>query len=136
MILGTGPLVAALDADDRHHQACVELLATTRPPLRLPGPVLTEVCYLIEREQGPHAEAAFLTTLADSGQFELLHPTVTDLRRMAQLVSTYHDLPLGAVDASVVALAERIGDFDIATLDRRHFTVVRPAGNRTMTLYP
>lgn len=136
MIIDTGPLVAALDADDRHHQACVQLLATVRRPLRLPGPVLTEVCYLIEREQGPHAEAAFLTSLADSGQFELLHPTTADLERMARLVRTYHDLPLGAVDASVIAIAERIDDFDIATLDRRHFTVVRPDNNRTLTLYP
>jgi hypothetical protein len=117
VIIDTGPLVAALDADDRHHESCVELLATARRPLRMPGPVLTEVCYLIEREQGPHAEAAFLITLADSDQFELIHPTVTDQRRMAQLVTTYHDLPLGAVDASVIAIAERVGDLDIAALD-------------------
>ncbi|WP_298800345.1 type II toxin-antitoxin system VapC family toxin [uncultured Pseudonocardia sp.] len=135
MIIDTGPLVAALDADDRHHDACVRLLATARRPLRIPGPVLTEVCYLIEREQGPTAEAMFLTSLADE-EFELIHPTTVDLRRMAELVTTYHDLPLGAVDASVLALAERTGDYDIATLDRRHFTIVRPAGNRILNLYP
>lgn len=97
--------------------------------------MLTEVCYLVEREHGPQAEALFLTSLAD-GEFELVHPEKSDLRRMAELVSTYHDLPLGAVDASVVALAERLGDYDIATLDRRHFTVVRPAGGKQLTLYP
>lgn len=97
--------------------------------------MLTEVCYLVEREQGPHSEADFLTSLAD-GEFKLVHPETSDLRRMAELVRTYHDLPLGAVDASVVALAERMGDFDIATLDRRHFTVIRPAGGKHFTLYP
>jgi hypothetical protein len=55
---------------------------------------------------------------------------------MAELVSTYHDLPLGAVDASVVALPERLGDYDVATLDRRHFTVIRPASGKFLTLYP
>jgi hypothetical protein len=135
VIIDTGPLVAALDADDDHHVDCVRLLATARRPLRIPGPVLTEVCYLIEREQGSHAEAMFLTSLAD-GEFELIHPTIEDLRRMAQLVTTYHDLPLGAVDASVLAVAERAGDYHIATLDRRHFTVIRPAGNKTLSLYP
>ena len=45
---------------------------------------------------------------------------------MAELVETYADLPLGAIDASVVALAERLGLTTVATLDRRHFTVVRP----------
>lgn len=55
---------------------------------------------------------------------------------MAELVTTYHDLPLGAVDASVLAMAERTDDYDIATLDRRHFTVIRPAANKTLTIYP
>lgn len=135
MIVDTGPLVAALDADDRHHSACVELLATGPRPLRIPGPVLTEVCYLVERERGPDAEAAFLTSLADE-EFDVVHPSTADLRRMAQLVTTYRDLPLGAVDAAVLALAERLDDHDIATLDRRHFTIVRPAGNKTLTLHP
>jgi uncharacterized protein len=45
---------------------------------------------------------------------------------MAELVRKYSDLPPGAVDASVVAIAERLGVHDIATLDRRHFGVVRP----------
>lgn len=65
MIIDTGPLVAALDADDDHHPECVRLLATARRPLRIPGPVLTEVCYMLERERGSHAEAMFLTSLAD-----------------------------------------------------------------------
>jgi hypothetical protein len=34
---------------------------------------------------------------------------------MAELVTTYADLPLGAVDASVLALAERLDDLDVAT---------------------
>lgn len=49
-----------------------------------------------------------------------------DWLRIAALVATYHDLPLGTVDASVVAAAERLGITTVATLDRRHFTVVRP----------
>jgi hypothetical protein len=40
---------------------------------------------------------------------------------MAELMDTYADLPLGTV-----AAAERLGITKIATLDRRHFTVVRP----------
>lgn len=45
--------------------------------------------------------------------------------RIAKLVAQYRDLPLGTADASVIAAAERLGISDIATLDRRHFTVVR-----------
>ena len=39
-------------------------------------------------------------------------------------------------DASVIALAERLKLTDVATLDRRHFTVVRPAHVDTLTLLP
>ncbi|WTY93308.1 hypothetical protein OG589_39230 [Sphaerisporangium sp. NBC_01403] len=45
---------------------------------------------------------------------------------MSLLVEAYAGLPLGAVDASVIAVAERLGITEVATLDRRHFTVVRP----------
>lgn len=51
----------------------------------------------------------------------------SDWLRIAELVVAYDDLPLGTVDASVVAAAERLDITTIATLDRRHFSVVRPA---------
>ncbi len=56
----------------------------------------------------------------------LSEPVVAgDWLRIAELVASYRDLPLGTADASVIAAAERLGIRDIATLDRRHFTVVR-----------
>jgi hypothetical protein len=45
--------------------------------------------------------------------------------RIAELVARYRSLPLGTVDASVLAAAERLDAPSVATLDRRHFTVVR-----------
>jgi predicted nucleic acid-binding protein len=59
-----------------------------------------------------------------------------DMLRIAELVATYRDLPLGTVDASVVAAAERLGARAIATLDRRHFGVVRPAHVESFELLP
>ncbi|MGH9917869.1 MAG: type II toxin-antitoxin system VapC family toxin, partial [Nitrososphaerales archaeon] len=51
-------------------------------------------------------------------------------------VETYADLGLGTVDATVVAIAERLAVAQIATLDRRHFTVVRPAHVAAFELLP
>jgi predicted nucleic acid-binding protein len=62
--------------------------------------------------------------------------TATDLGRSAELVEQYSDMPLGATDACLVALAERLGIVELATLDRRHFTVVRPRHVDTLTLIP
>ena len=55
---------------------------------------------------------------------------------MAELVERYADLPLGAADASVIALADRLDIREIATLDHRDFTVVRPRHVDALTLLP
>ena len=138
ILCDTGPIVAsALDGDDHHH-ACVKLftglhLANRR--LLVPATVVAEVGYLLNREVGARVESLFLTALAD-GDFTPVDLTGEDYRRAAELVTTYADLPLGTTDATVVALAERLGVTEVATLDRRHFTVVRPRHATALTLLP
>jgi uncharacterized protein len=135
IIWDTSALIAAVDADDQDHTRCVELMRHTPRPLLVPYPVLTEVCYLLEREQGTRAEAAFLRSI-NTGQISLVPLTRSDVDRMVELVEKYADFPLGAVDASVFAIAERLGAKASATLDRRHFTVVRPRPPRAFALLP
>jgi predicted nucleic acid-binding protein len=71
-----------------------------------------------------------------AGELDLVPTVPSDLARMAELVTVYADLPLGAVDASVVAIAERLGIREIATLDRRHFSVVRPRHAEVFSIVP
>ncbi len=71
-----------------------------------------------------------------AGELELAVLTVTDVAQMAELAERYADLGLGGTDASLVALAERLGLTTLATFDRRHFTVVRPARTPSFTLLP
>ena len=125
IVWDTGPLIAAADADDKDHARCVALMRRTPRPLLVPYPVLTEVCYLLEREKGTRAEAAFLRSIS-AGQISLMPLGRADIDRMTELVEKYADFPLGAVDASVLTVAERLGADAIATLDRRHFSVLRP----------
>ena len=91
----------------------------------LPVLVVTEVSYLLGTRIGWETEVRFLGDLAAG---ELLPEPVDagDWVRIAELVAAYRDLPLGTVDASVVAVAERHRASHIATLDHRHFAVVRP----------
>ncbi|MEU5156503.1 PIN domain-containing protein [Glycomyces sp. NPDC021274] len=137
IVVDTGPLVALMDNDDDHHSRCVEWFRTVRVPLLIPAPVLTEVCWLLDRNRGSKAEAIFLRALADPrGPLTLSPTTDEELLRIADLVEQYADLPLGAVDASVVALAERLGIREVATIDHRHFNIVRPAHTQAFTLLP
>lgn len=81
------------------------------------------------------AETAFLRGVAD-GDFEPVGLTAVDFAGVAELTDQYDDLPLGVTDASVVAIAERLDIVDIATTDRRHFSVVRPTHAREFRLLP
>jgi predicted nucleic acid-binding protein len=94
-----------------------------------------EASYLIGKYLGPRAEAALLGALATE-RYRIEALTRADLRRAAQLVGEYADLPLGATDAAIVVLSERLGATRIATLDRRHFTIVRPQHVEAFTLEP
>ena len=90
---------------------------------------------MVGRIGGTDAEARLLRELeASSLGFEPFQPG--DLDRVAELIETYADLRLGTVDASVIAIAERLGATTIATLDRRHFTVVRPRHVDAFELVP
>jgi uncharacterized protein len=60
----------------------------------------------------------------------------SDWPRIAELTEQYKDLPLGIVDASVIALAERRRLDTIATLDHRHFATVKPRHIDAVTLVP
>jgi hypothetical protein len=135
IVCDTGPLVALLNSADDHHVASRDLFAKYPGRLVVPGPVLTEVCYMAESRLGSETEARFLDSLA-TGEFQLEAVSVADLRRMAGLVRTYADFPLGAADASVVAVAERLGATRIATLDHRHFRALRPAHCAAFELLP
>jgi predicted nucleic acid-binding protein len=70
------------------------------------------------------------------GDFRPVDVSRADYGRMAVLVRQYADLPLGTTDACVIAVAERLRLTEVATLDRRHFTVVRPAHLPNLTLLP
>lgn len=135
ILFDTSVLVAAADTDDKHHASCVDLVRRTRPPLYVPAPVLVETCYLLEREQGTSAEGAFLRSIRD-GQVQLIDLIDEDIGRMIELIETYADLPLGSVDAAIVAVAERVKATEIATLNHRDFSVVRPRSRKYFTLLP
>jgi uncharacterized protein len=135
IIVDTGPVVAMGNRRDRDHERCTDLLTSTVEPLAVPEPLLAEIGYMLGSRAGSHAEADFLRDIAD-GLYLLESLARTDVARAAELVEAYASLPLGTADACVVALAERLGATRIATLDARHFAVVRPRHVEAFTLLP
>ncbi|MCL2583357.1 MAG: PIN domain-containing protein [Streptosporangiales bacterium] len=103
-------------------------------PLIVPATIVTEVCFMLSRI-GPHAEAGFLRSLA-AGELQVESLTPADYARMADLVIQYGKFPLGAADASVIAVAERLDVTRVATLDHRHFRQVAPRHTKALELIP
>jgi len=97
--------------------------------------VLVEVCYLLNYRVGPHAEQRFVAAVA-SGVLPVEELAPGDYARAASLMAAYSDTPLGFVDASIVAMAERMGVTRILTTDRKHFSLVRPSHIPAFELVP
>lgn len=135
ILVDTGVIFAVADAADNDHDACDELLASHSGGLLVPTPVVVESSWLIESRLGPVAEAAFLRSIT-SRELTRVDLAETDWNRAVELVEGYADLGLGLVDASVIAVAERLRIGTIATLNRRDFTVVRPRHMTAFELLP
>ena len=103
--------------------------------LVVPATVLVEVDYWVLKLLGHEAWAVFVEDVA-RGAYRLESLGVADLRRAAELEGEYASLDLGLVDASVIALCERLGEPKVATLDRRDFSVVRPSHRPALELLP
>ena len=132
-LVDTGILYALADEDDAWHERAVEWLDGYADVLAAPVTVLPEVCYLLSTRLGARAERAFVESLARSElAVESLEPK--DLDRTARLLA---DRPeLGFVDASVIAVAERLGIRRLATTDRRHFGGIRLLRGHRFELLP
>lgn len=124
-IVDSGFLYALVNSREDRHRDVAEIVELLEEPMILPISALTEVCYMIGRDLGPTELTAFVENLAD-GDLILEGLTRDDLRRIAGVLAKYADARVDFVDATIVALAERLNVTRILTLDRRHFELFRP----------
>jgi predicted nucleic acid-binding protein len=90
---------------------------------------------MVSRELGPAAFPAIIDQIR-TGVLAVEDLTDRDYERIGELMRTYADLRVGFVDAAVLAVTERLRETKLATLDRRHFSVMRPAHVDALELLP
>ncbi len=127
IVADTGAIIALIDADDRHHDAIVDLYNEDPMAWVLPWAILPEVDYLLSSHVGELAAEAFLRDVA-AGAFPIEWGQQHDLVRARELCERYRALRLGLVDAVVGAVAERLRASAIATLDLRDFGAIELRG--------
>jgi predicted nucleic acid-binding protein len=135
LVLDTGPLYAALDRDDADHQSCRKLILESRESLVVPSPVLVEVDYWIHRRLHPDILVAFLEDI-EKGAYRVENLVPSDYERVRELCHRYADSDIGFVDAAVMAVVERLNEPKLATLDHRHFGMIRPRHIDALVLLP
>ena len=85
--------------------------------------------------RGVDAELAVLGELS-GGADDLAAMGVEDVAAARQVVERYRDLGIGLADASLAVLAQRYRTRTILTLDRKHFSVMRPLDGGAFEIVP
>lgn len=135
MIVDTSAILAFFDRDEPDHEAVAAVLSQGSEPLVVSPYVIAEVDYLIGSRFGVAAEIAALRELA-GGAWDLATMDAVDLARTVPILERYAHHAIGVADASNVVLADRYRTTTVATLDRRHFSVLRPLSGGYFAIVP
>lgn len=133
VILDTGPWVALIDRSETMHEKTVAWLREFEGNLYSTEAVLTEVLFLLDfsvRAQGSAID--FVTRSV----VDLVPSSPESLAAVKRLMRKHSDLPMDYAAATIVALAMETGIDQVATFDRRDFSVYRLTRNKVFTLLP
>jgi predicted nucleic acid-binding protein len=128
VLIDAGPLVAALNARERHHAWVREQLAALRPPLLTCEAVLSEACFLLSKIPGG-AEAVL--GLVRRGAVTVAFSLAAEVEAVERLLARYRSVPISLANACLVRLAEKTPEAVVLTFDR-DFTIYRIHGRRAI----
>jgi predicted nucleic acid-binding protein len=131
-LLDTGPLVAALDADDSEHPACRDALLDFTGQLHTTDAVVVEAMHFLNRV--PSGAERLVEFLVQSRTEIRPFVELTQLGRATQLMRKYADVPMDFTDATLVLLAQELAVPEVLTLDRRGFNTFRFGGQKRFQL--
>lgn len=135
IVLDTGGVYAALDANEELHGRAVAALVAAASPRFLSPFVLAELDYLIATRVGHEAQMALIDEVT-RGAYQLESFSAEDVAHAKRIMDRYQDLRIGLSDASVVVLANRHRTLDLLCTDERHFRALRGPGGKPFRLLP
>lgn len=135
IVLDTGGLYAALDANEALHGRAVAALVASKPPRLISPFVLAELDYLIGSRVGHQSQMALIDEIT-RGAYQLELFSSEDLGHAKRIMERYADVRIGLADASVVVLANRHRTFDLLCTDEGHFRALRGQGGKPFRLLP
>jgi uncharacterized protein len=134
-ILDTSGVLAAVDSDQRYHEAASRSLSRLTGQKILSPFVLAELDYLIGEKLGQRAQLSLLEEVA-RGVYHLALFSSDDVSDAIGVIERYADLGISLADASNVILSRKYETSDILTLDERHFRTLRGYRDRPFRIHP
>lgn len=135
LLVDTNVWLSGADGRSVRHADSVAVLREHQRELATTVPVIAETSWLILDRLGPNAQVDFLD-LVTIGAVQRVDLTRQDWGSVVALSRQCADIRLDAVDASLVAVAERLKLDRIATYDHREFRAVRPQHIDSFELLP
>jgi uncharacterized protein len=129
VMVDTGFWLALANKKDEHHEKAKSTMANINSPLITTWPVMTETCYLLLMRLGPQAPVAFIKSYG-AGAFKAFDLSEKHAARIHELMEKYANLPMDLADASLVILAEHLGQGRILSSDVRDFSTYRWSNNK------
>lgn len=124
VLTDTGYWLALSNKKDHFHQRAKEVSAQLNEDPVTTWPVVTEACYLLQRDVSVDASRKFLAFLFKQ-QIEIFAVGYQHFGRIDELMRKYGDLPMDLADASLVILAEELRHGRILSTDQRDFNAYR-----------
>lgn len=135
ILVDTSFLVSLINPREKHHSACATTAQRIEGQLVVPASIMPEAAYLIFARLGHRVMRSFIRQMQQpTWEMELVY--AQDLARSSELLEQYADNQIDFVDTTVIAIAERLSIHQILTLDRRHFSVIRPRHITAFDLLP
>lgn len=131
IIADTSYWLALANRNDHYHQLAIDITRTLDERLITTWPVLTETCHLLLNRLGVDAQVKFVSNISNFADIFIMEPKHT--KTCADLMQKYQDLPMDLTDASLVLLAESLGEGKILSTDQRDFNVYRWKNQRPFT---
>jgi len=135
ILIDTCAVIAMMDKSHHSNKEISKFILEEENTCIVASTVVVEVCQLLKYRFGSRYELDFLREIHKTS-FILETVKFEDLPRIIEVLAKYNDLKIGYVDASIVAIAERIKTNKILTLDRKHFGAIVPSGFEYFDILP
>jgi predicted nucleic acid-binding protein len=126
-ILDAGPLIAALNRNDRYHRWARDTISRLGPPFHSCPEAIAEAA-------GMTGQPAAIVEMILAGEIVLAFSLSDHAASVLALLRKYADRQMDLADACIVRMTELVRECRVVTLDREDFSVYRRNGRELIPL--